>query len=116
MKQLRHKKRFISHYLDNYGARSLLLINLGVQNGCEIIFDSADHVDTGDQSKKHSEKMIEVLPLKEMLGQLSDNVSKLEICPKYANFKFAEESKCLDKLELESEDEVLSSSKNVLIF
>jgi condensin complex subunit 2 len=98
--------RKTSASFDNYGARSLLLINLGVQNGCEIIFDSSDHVDVGDHAKKHSKKMINVLQLKEMLGQLCDNVSNLEICPKYANFKFAEESKCLDKLELESEDEV----------
>lgn len=108
-----HFKRNFSQFspIDNYGARSLLLINLGVQNGCEIIFDSADHVDTGDNAKKHSEKMIDVLPLKEMLGKLCDtikcdNIGKLEICPKYANFKFTEESKCLDKVELESEDEV----------
>jgi len=34
--------RKTSASFDNYGARSLLLLNLGVHNGCEIIFDSSD--------------------------------------------------------------------------
>eukprot|EP01116_Phalansterium_solitarium_P021721 TRINITY_DN6884_c0_g2_i9.p1 TRINITY_DN6884_c0_g2~~TRINITY_DN6884_c0_g2_i9.p1 ORF type:complete len:775 (+),score=240.75 TRINITY_DN6884_c0_g2_i9:22-2325(+) len=72
------------------GARGLLLNHLSVYNNCEIIFDSADLVDSAtEEASVEQERLCDVSDLQAKLLSIVDDLGPLEICPTFANFRFA---------------------------
>lgn len=71
---------------DEGGARGLLLNHLNVYNDCDIIFDSRDAVE--EPQKKNPNADCNITLLQNKLLVITDDVSQLEICPTFANFRF----------------------------
>eukprot|EP01127_Copromyxa_protea_P024731 TRINITY_DN9893_c0_g1_i1.p1 TRINITY_DN9893_c0_g1~~TRINITY_DN9893_c0_g1_i1.p1 ORF type:complete len:681 (-),score=144.49 TRINITY_DN9893_c0_g1_i1:28-1833(-) len=97
--------RKASASFDDQGGRALLLSQLSVYNGCEIIFDSSDALNF-DADRLGDSAEIDVLPLQEDLAKICTDLSKLQICPKYMKFQFSDKAQDLERIEdFEDEEE-----------
>eukprot|EP01130_Rhizamoeba_saxonica_P001062 TRINITY_DN10935_c0_g1_i1.p1 TRINITY_DN10935_c0_g1~~TRINITY_DN10935_c0_g1_i1.p1 ORF type:complete len:633 (+),score=171.15 TRINITY_DN10935_c0_g1_i1:225-1901(+) len=104
--------RKTSASFDVSGASGLLLNQLNIQNGLALIFDSSDAVDIDNEeseSENSEEELVTGLDMSELenlLFQSTKDISDLEICPEYSNYKLAvaedEESDDMDYQNFEN--------------
>ena len=74
---------------DEGGAKGMLLNNLNVQNGCQIVFDSSDAIDEGYAEASGSPEDDE-LELGDLAGELNDLFSSIggaELTPGFTQFR-----------------------------
>ena len=74
---------------DEGGAKGMLLNNLSVQNGCQIVFDSSDAIDDGSINREGSPDDDE-LELGDLAGELNDLLSSIggaELTPGFTQFR-----------------------------
>lgn len=74
---------------DEGGAKGLLLNHLSVHKGCEILFDSAETINEGEDERPM--QTFELLDLGELNDKMNiTSLEKLEICPVYVNWTFSD--------------------------
>lgn len=75
---------------DEGGARGMLLNNLNVQNGCQIVFDSSDAIDEGSAEDSACPVDDDELELGDLGGELNDLLSSIggaELTPGFTRFR-----------------------------
>lgn len=75
---------------DEGGAKGMLLNNLNVQNGCQIVFDSSDAIDEGSAEDGASPVDDDELELGDLAGELNDLFSSIggaELTPGFTQFR-----------------------------
>eukprot|EP01043_Picozoa_sp_COSAG02_P070699 COSAG02_NODE_12627_length_1517_cov_3.346262_2_plen_274_part_00 len=75
---------------DEGGAKGMLLNNLNVQNGCQIVFDSSDAIDEGSAEANDSPEGDDELELGDLAGEINDLFSSIggaELTPGFTQFR-----------------------------
>ena len=73
---------------DEGGAKGMLLNNLSVQNGCQIVFDSSDAIDeTSEDSGSPDDDELELGDLAGELNDLFSSIGSAELTPGFTRFR-----------------------------
>lgn len=93
--------RKTSAAFDEKGVKGLLLNNLSVHRNCEIIFDSSDAVGQTAQVPTLAQQDVDMTSLQKMLNTIAANLTKAQICPTFADFKFSDDVVELGAVEID---------------
>eukprot|EP00735_Rhodelphis_limneticus_P001138 TRINITY_DN116_c0_g1::TRINITY_DN116_c0_g1_i1::g.14234::m.14234 TRINITY_DN116_c0_g1::TRINITY_DN116_c0_g1_i1::g.14234 ORF type:complete len:685 (+),score=182.38,sp/Q564K3/CND2_ARATH/28.91/3e-20,Cnd2/PF05786.9/2.1e-50 TRINITY_DN116_c0_g1_i1:130-2055(+) len=81
---------------DEGGAKGLLLNNIGVHNGCRLMFDSMDPfympISDADDPSVCANTPMDLSCLKGVFSALNRDLESLEICPQFEQFRHAKEA------------------------